>query len=213
MAKRGARNTRRKIVRAAWRLFYEQGYDNTTVEEIIQESGTSKGSFYHYFSGKDALLSSLSSVFDEKYEELMGVIAPEDNCFDKLLYLNRELFSLIESTVSVELMSRMYATQLTTSGARHLMDQSRTYYKLLRAIAAEGQAKGQITASLSPAEVSRIYAMCERSLIYDWCLRGGEYSLAAYGREMMPFLLSRLRCDVAASMPPYPANESRFPGK
>lgn len=121
MAKRGARNTRRKIVKAAWRLFYEQGYDNTTVEEIIQESGTSKGSFYHYFSGKDALLSSLSSVFDEKYEELRGVIAQEDNCFDKLLYLNRELFSLIESTVSVELMSRMFATQLTTSGARHLM--------------------------------------------------------------------------------------------
>lgn len=59
MAKRRSQNTRRKIVRAAWKLFYEQGYDDTTVEEIISESGTSKGSFYHYFSGKDALLSSL----------------------------------------------------------------------------------------------------------------------------------------------------------
>lgn len=128
------------------------------------------------------------------------MLEPEENCFDKLLYLNRELFSLIESTVSVELMSRLYATQLTTSGSRHLLDQSRFYYKLLRKIAAEGQARGQITSSLSPAEVSRIYAMCERALIYDWCLRGGEYSLVAYGREMMPFLLSRLRTDVAAAL-------------
>ncbi len=199
MAKKTARNTRRKIVKAAWKLFYEQGYDDTTVEEIISESGTSKGSFYHYFSGKDALLSSLSSIFDEKYEELISIIEPESNSFDKLLYLNSELFSLIESTVSVELMSRMYATQLTTSGDKHLMDQSRIYYKLLRKIAAEGQARGQITPSLSPAEVSRIYAMCERALIYDWCIRGGEYSLAAYGREMMPFLLARLRTDVAAT--------------
>ena len=56
MAKKNTRNTRSRIVSAAWKLFYEQGYDDTTVEEIVEESGTSKGSFYHYFSGKDALL-------------------------------------------------------------------------------------------------------------------------------------------------------------
>lgn len=193
MPKKNPKNTRRKLVTAAWRLFYEQGYDNTTVEDIIAESGTSKGSFYHYFSGKDALLSSLSSLFDDKYEELMHTLDPERNSYDKLLYLSGELFTFIENSVSVELMSRMYATQLTTTGDRHLMDQSRTYYKLLRRIAAEGQERGQIVNSISPAEVSRIYAMCERALIYDWCLRGGEYSLAAYGREMMPFLLDRIR--------------------
>ena len=49
---------KKKIVSAAWKLFYEQGYDNTTVDDIVEESGTSKGSFYHYFEGKDALLSS-----------------------------------------------------------------------------------------------------------------------------------------------------------
>lgn len=193
MPKKNPKNTRRKLVTAAWRLFYEQGYDNTTVEDIIAESGTSKGSFYHYFSGKDALLSSLSSLFDDKYEELMHTLDPERNSYDKLLYLSGELFTFIENSVSVELMSRMYATQLTTTGDRHLMDQSRTYYKLLRRIAAEGQERGQIVNSISPAEVSRIYAMCERALIYDWCLRGGEYSLAAYGREMMPFLLDRIK--------------------
>lgn len=193
MPKKNPKNTRRKLVSAAWRLFYEQGYDHTTVEDIIAESGTSKGSFYHYFSGKDALLSSLSSLFDDKYEELMSSLDPERNSYDKLLYLSGELFTFIENSVSVELMSRMYATQLTTTGDRHLMDQSRTYYKLLRRIAAEGQQRGQIVDSISPAEVSRIYAMCERALIYDWCLRGGEYSLAAYGREMMPFLLEKIK--------------------
>ncbi|MCC8075355.1 MAG: TetR/AcrR family transcriptional regulator [Clostridiales bacterium] len=196
MAKKSNRNTRRKIVSAAWKLFYEQGYDETTVDEIIAASGTSKGSFYHYFSGKDGLLSSLSSLFDDKYEELMEEMDPRMDSFEKLLYLNRELFAFIESSISVELMSRMYATQLTTSGERHLMDQGRVYYKLLRSIAAEGQARGQITAARSPAEVSRIYAMCERALIYDWCIRGGEYSLAAYGREMMPLLLHQLRGEV-----------------
>ena len=66
MRRKNNRNTKGKIVSTAWRLFYEQGYDNTTVDDIVYESGTSKGSFYHYFSGKDALLSSLSYLFDEK---------------------------------------------------------------------------------------------------------------------------------------------------
>ena len=44
MAKKKARNTRGKIIDAAWQLFYRQGYDDTTVEEIIEESGTSRGS-------------------------------------------------------------------------------------------------------------------------------------------------------------------------
>ena len=70
MARKNTRNTRGKIVSAAWKLFYEQGYEDTTVEEIIALSQTSKGSFYHYFDGKDALLGTLSTLFDEKYEEL-----------------------------------------------------------------------------------------------------------------------------------------------
>ena len=66
MKKKSSRNTKSKIVSAAWSLFYEQGYDDTTIDEIVEASGTSKGSFYHYFDGKDALLSSLSYLFDEK---------------------------------------------------------------------------------------------------------------------------------------------------
>ena len=68
MARKSTRNTRGKIVNAAWKLFYEQGYEDTTVEEIIELSQTSKGSFYHYFDGKDALLSTLSTLFDKKPE-------------------------------------------------------------------------------------------------------------------------------------------------
>ena len=87
MAKRNSRNTRGRIVSAAWQLFYEQGYEHTTVEEIIEASQTSKGSFYHYFDGKDALLSTLSDLFDEKYEALMETMDPAMPALDQLLFL------------------------------------------------------------------------------------------------------------------------------
>ena len=56
-----------KIAKVAWRLFREKGYDAATVDEIIVKAGTSKGTFYHYYSGKDALLGTLPEVFDDKY--------------------------------------------------------------------------------------------------------------------------------------------------
>lgn len=189
--KKNKNTTKSKIVSAAWRLFYEQGYDDTTIEEIVEASGTSKGSFYHYFEGKDALLESLSFLFDEKYNELVGSMDTDMNSFEKLLFLNRELFGMIENTVSLELLARMYSTQLVTRGNKHLLDTNRTYYRLIRKIAVEGQARGEISAEYSVNEIVKAYALCERALLYDWCICNGDYSLKGYSAQMLPIFLDR----------------------
>ena len=186
-------NTRSRIIQAAWSLFYEQGYDDTTVDEIIEKSGTSRGSFYHYFEGKDALLSTLSYLFDEKYTQLMDTLDPAMDSFEKLMYLNRELFQMIENSISLDLLARLYATQLLTKGEKHLLDHNRIYYRLLRRIVLEGQERGELTSNASVNEIVKAYALCERSLLYDWCICNGEYSLARYGAQMMPRFLSSFR--------------------
>ena len=191
--KKKTRNTKGKIVSAAWKLFYEQGYDNTTVEEIVEESGTSRGSFYHYFEGKDTLLSSLSYLFDDKYEELEKTMDQTLSPIDKLLYMNQELFLMIENTVSVELLCQLFATQLTTSGERHLLNPNRTNYKLLRQVTMEGQKAGLFKEGLSVNDITRAYAMFERGLMYDWCISSGSYSLCQQAQTMMPMFLEGLR--------------------
>ena len=193
MAKDKKRKTKKNIVSAAWRLFYEQGYDDTTVDEIIRASGTSKGTFYHYFKGKDALLTSLSELFDNKYEELIQEMPEEMGNFEKLLYLNQELFGMIETSVSRELLASMYSSQLVTKGEKHLLDQNRIYYRLLNELIAKGQRDGELTTRMSANEIAKIYALCERALLYDWCLCGGEYSLVAYTDEMTPMFLESFR--------------------
>ena len=189
MKKKNSRNTKGKIVSAAWQLFYEQGYDNTTIEEIVEVSGTSKGSFYHYFEGKDALLSSLSYLFDEKYEELMETMDQNLSPVDKLIYLNQELFLMIENTVSIDLLCQLFSSQLVTKGERHLLDSSRTYYKLLRQITVDGQQKGYFRDDLSINDITKAYAMFERGLMYDWCICNGNYSLCQYSATMLPLFL------------------------
>ncbi len=193
MAKKTARNTKGKIITAAWDLFYEQGYEDTTIEEIIDKSGTSKGSFYHYFEGKDALLGSLSYIFDEEYEKLRSEIDETMHSFDVLMFLNVKLFSFIEERIDIDLLTRLYSTQLVTKGEKHLLDNKRVYYKLLRKIVSDGQKKGELSEDMSVNEIVKLYAMCERSLLYDWCLCNGDYSLKNYAKTVMPMLLSKIK--------------------
>ncbi|MBP3918167.1 MAG: TetR/AcrR family transcriptional regulator [Clostridia bacterium] len=193
MMPKNSRNTKSRIVDAAWKLFYKNGYENTTIEEIIFESGTSRGSFYHYFSGKDALLGSMAYLFDEKYEALSQIIDPDTDAISVLLYLNHELFTMIEQQVDLELLTRLYATQLTQSGEKQFLDRSRVYFRLLRTIITRGQERGEITREKSVGEIVRLYAMCERGILYDWCLYRGEYSLAEHGDSVMPLMLAGLR--------------------
>ncbi|MCI6320854.1 MAG: TetR/AcrR family transcriptional regulator [Clostridiales bacterium] len=189
MPRKNARNTKGRIISAAWRLFYEQGYEDTTVEDIVFESETSKGSFYHYFDGKDALLGTLAYVFDEKYEELMETMDPSMTAMEKLIHLNHELFAMIDGGISMDLLARLLSTQLLAKGEKHLLDRNRTYFKLLRQIISQGQKDGQLRTDRTVNEIVKAYALWERALMYDWCLSGGEYSLVAYTDSVTPMFL------------------------
>ncbi len=182
-------DTKSRIVSAAWKLFYEQGYDDTTIEDILEEAHASKGSFYHYFDGKDSLPASLSLLFDDKYDELMQSMDPDMDPIDKLIFLNRELFLMIENTVAVDILSRLFSSQLISSTERSLLDTRRSYYKILRQIAIEAQQKGLFREEFTTNDITKAYAMMERGLMYDWCISSGNYSLCQYAEAIMPAFL------------------------
>ena len=48
-----------ELVKAAWDLFASLGYEETTVQAIIDRLKISKGTFYHYFSSKEDLLDAV----------------------------------------------------------------------------------------------------------------------------------------------------------
>jgi len=56
---------RGEILGAAQLLFNQHGYDNTSVNSIIEHLGISKGTFYHYFSSKEELLDALVESFTD----------------------------------------------------------------------------------------------------------------------------------------------------
>jgi AcrR family transcriptional regulator len=186
---RKRRSTKSRIIKAAWNLFYKNGYDNTTVEDIIAASKTSKGTFYHYFKGKEALLNSLSDLFDQKYEELAATIDPDMCPYDKLLFLNHELFHMIETSVDIHLLAFLYSSQLTTKDKKSLSDNKRFYFRWVSEIINDALESGDFNNTSSTEELMNIYAMYERALLYDWALFKGKFSLTKHSDRLLPHVL------------------------
>jgi TetR/AcrR family transcriptional regulator, transcriptional repressor for nem operon len=65
-------DTKWKLTETALDLMLRQGYTATTVDEICETAGVSKGSFYHFFKTKqDIAVAALHKFFDEGMEDLM----------------------------------------------------------------------------------------------------------------------------------------------
>jgi AcrR family transcriptional regulator len=107
-----ANNRRERIIGAAWKLFREKGFAETTINDIINEAGISKGTFYYYFRSKDDLLDTLSEILDHEYERLNGIEPQDMSCFDKLMWLNYEVHSLLEKNIDYRLLSYLYSAQI-----------------------------------------------------------------------------------------------------
>ena len=63
---------RRRIVDAADRLFYRQGYNRTSFSDIAQAAGLSRGNFYYYFKSKDEILEAVIERRREQYAEMLA---------------------------------------------------------------------------------------------------------------------------------------------
>jgi AcrR family transcriptional regulator len=74
-----------QILNAAWTCFTRQGYNNTTMDDIVAESGLSKGSLYWHFDSKDALFeATVLAFFDEVGQEIFAALEQCETVSDKL---------------------------------------------------------------------------------------------------------------------------------
>ena len=131
----------------------------------------------------------MSYLFYEKYEELSSVIDPNLSAYDKLLFLNHELFYMIETSVDIQLLAYLYSSQLITKDKKSLSDKKRFYFKWITEILEDGLKNNEFKNTSSAKELMNIYAMYERAMLYDWALFKGKYSLTEYSDRLLPHVL------------------------
>jgi proline racemase len=185
-------STRSRIVGAAWSLFRKKGYASTEISDIIENVGISEKEFYTYFSGKEDLEHTLGDLFDRKYAQLMVSMSSKLSHYEKLLYLNKELFKLIENEVPLDLVSHIYVS--VPEERQEMLNHERLYYKLIPRLISEGQEAGEFSKDETSEILAETYAAIERGLIYDWCIKGGKGSLSEMGQKILPAYLTSMLC-------------------
>lgn len=183
-------STRSRIVRAAWELFREKGYAQTTIRDVIDRAKVTEQQFYEDFTQKDDLEHTLGDLFDRKYAELMVSMSSRLSCYEKLVYLNKELFTLIENQVPIDLVCHIYVG--VPEERQEMLNHERLYYKLIPQLIAEGQKSGEFKTEETAEAMAETYASLERGLIYDWCVKGGKESLSVKGQKILPIYLEHL---------------------
>src|SRR5687768_7499332 len=86
-------DTKQKLLNSAMRLMTSKGFKATTVDEICADAGLTKGSFFHYFDGKEDLAKATVKHFHEFQQcmfdgaEFRSVADPLERVYGRLEFI------------------------------------------------------------------------------------------------------------------------------
>jgi AcrR family transcriptional regulator len=103
-----AEATRRHILDVAARAFAHGGYAGTSLNDLIRESGVTKGGFYFHFPSKEALALAVVREKQEQWaEEVMAAAGRHEAAIDQLAAMPAALVDLYEADPSARAVPRL----------------------------------------------------------------------------------------------------------
>ena len=153
---------RNQILDCAEKLFFQRGYDHTSVQDILNALNISKGGFYHYFDAKESVLRELCERrWTERFEKLrMELYGSRRGPMDKLnLLLNQaDLFEQEDvhfSALMVKVCYRDGDVAIRDYRRRTLMD---LILPALNDVVLEGIAQG-VLYTRQPTQIGKLLMM------------------------------------------------------
>ncbi|MBY0095534.1 TetR/AcrR family transcriptional regulator [Mesobacillus maritimus] len=188
-----------RIIETALVLFEKNGYHGVTVDQIVLESGTSKGGFYHNFKSKDELLYHIHDVFIsyvlEKAREAYDDFETPVTRLCAIIQSFTKVFDLYKPHITVFYQESMY---LTGEFNQRINEKRDDYRKLLTQVIREGQAQGEFRAEV-PAEISTMAIIGMVNWTYKWFNKDGPLTIESIARIFNDLLLHSLLTEQAMS--------------
>jgi AcrR family transcriptional regulator len=146
-----ARPLPERLLEAATRLFAENGYEQTSVQEIVAAAGVTKGAMYHYFAAKDDLLYEiyhrLLALQTERLERFAaGPGTPEER-------LRAAVLDVIETSCAhLDGLTVFFRSMhlLPEERRRAVRAERRRYHERFRSLVEEGQRDGSFRPDAPP---------------------------------------------------------------
>jgi TetR/AcrR family fatty acid metabolism transcriptional regulator len=184
---------RGRILDAAVKVFAERGFHSATVAEIARAAGVADGTIYLYFKSKDDLLLRL---FDEKMTELVAEakaeVSQQRTAPDRLRRFIQLHLALVERSpelASVLIVELRQSAQFLKAADRNKLA---AYVDLIAEVVRDGQASGELEASISPGTVKRAIFGALDELALAWLLSGRRTSLRKTATEVAEWLVRGL---------------------
>lgn len=181
-----AAETKKKLLKAAFTLFAERGYDNVTVEDITKYAGVSKGTFYSHFIAKEAVLTEHFKQIEDLYVEAYRNMPKKLSTGEKVIRLADAVCEFCEKECGLAFMRVIYANHLLHN--EHEMNvmnhPERKSIPILKEIFEEGKRRGEIPDIVDNDIFAREVAHMAHGIIYDWCMDGGSFSLREENRRI-----------------------------
>ncbi|MBL7487988.1 TetR/AcrR family transcriptional regulator [Frankia sp. AgB1.9] len=148
--------TRAFLLKTAGRVFAERGYAGTTMADLIEASGLTKGAFYFYFRSKaDLALAVLTDQKTRWLDRITTRLAAEPRAVDQLGALLPAMLDLIANESgawSVTRLTRELATEPTLTNI--VGEPMAEWVGMVADIVRRGQDDGDLRADLDPDDVA-----------------------------------------------------------
>jgi TetR/AcrR family transcriptional regulator, cholesterol catabolism regulator len=184
--------TKEKIINTSVRLFETYGYSRVTVDNIVKESGTSKGGFYHHFKSKDELLYTIhdfciSLCLEKGQEVCQNYSSPTE----RLCEIVRSFILLFDSYRAHLVVINEESLYLSSQYFKKIEEKRDCYKDLLYRVVEDGVRTGEFRQDLNiPIIRMAIFGMV--NWIYKWYKDNGNYSLKEIAYIYNDFILQSL---------------------
>jgi AcrR family transcriptional regulator len=191
-----------KLMRVSVELFAEQGYAQTSVQQVVDAAGVTKGALYHYFKSKDDLLfdiyDRILSLQREHLDEIVARGLPVAEtmrlaCEDVLV---TSIEWLHEGTV-------FFRSQHMLSEDRQLevKHRRREYNDAFEALLAAGQREGVFRSDI-PAAVLIAHFFSDVHYLGQWYSPSGAQTKEQLAAEITELYLTGIAAPHGARRPP-----------
>ena len=183
---------RARVLDAAVDLFARQGYDGTSVAEVIARAGVAKGGFYHHFASKEALLYEVyGDLISRQLRAMDEIVAQSRPATETLRAL---IVDLVVSTAASSRQALVFWREMHKLGDERTTEyrrQRRRYHDTVKRVIRDGQAAGEFAAIASPETITfTIFGVVNELPV--WYRPGGRSRPAQLAAEIADFLLAGL---------------------
>jgi AcrR family transcriptional regulator len=190
---RTEQGTRERIVASAVALFAEQGYDATSVNQVVQRAAVAKGALYHHFAAKDDLLFEVyHELIARQLSGMHDILAKRSPAAETLRALINDLIS---TTAARTLEAKVFFREghrLGDEKQARLRAARREYHETVSSLIRRAQADGEFATVASPETITfTIFGVINELPV--WYQPDGRKTAEQLADELGDFVLAALR--------------------